>query len=257
MNFRSILHWVSHLGASFGLAGPEVGARFRRRHGYGGRVRAIPSVAENVSFSYDVPKRSRVPLHIACPLFLLLALCIAAAGTAHAQGRDTKRDYELLPSDLIRVQVFQEPDLDREVRVSQKGEISLPLIGKIEVQGRTLRQVEELIRELYDRDYLVNPQVNIIVMEYQPRMVNVMGAVNSPGALEFPPEQSITVIDAISRAGGFNRLADRKRVRLTRTYAGGRVENFVINADELMSGASAEPWVVLKGDVIFVPERVL
>jgi polysaccharide export outer membrane protein len=187
----------------------------------------------------------------------MLAILLIACSAAHAQGRDQKRDYQLLPSDLIRIQVFQEPDLDREVRVSQEGEIFLPLIGKIEVKGRTLRQVEELVRDLYDRDYLVNPQVNIIVIQYQPRMVNVMGAVNAPGALEFPPEQSITVIDAISRAGGFNRLADRKRVRLTRTYTGGRVENFVINADELMSGASSEPWVVLKDDVIFVPERVL
>lgn len=188
---------------------------------------------------------------------LAVAVCVAAASRASAQGRDNQRDYQLLPSDLIRVQVFQEPDLDREVRVSQEGEIFLPLIGKIEVKGRTLRQVEELVRDLYDRDYLVNPQINIIVMQYQPRMVNVMGAVNSPGALEFPPEQSITVIEAISRAGGFNRLADRKRVRLTRTFQGGRVENYVINADELMSGASSEPWVILKDDVIFVPERVL
>jgi len=190
-------------------------------------------------------------------LFSLVVFAGASAPATLAQGRDQKRDYQLLPSDLIRVQVFQEPDLDREVRVSQEGQIFLPLIGKIEVRGRSLRQVEELVRDLYDRDYLVNPQINIIIMQYQPRMVNVMGAVNAPGALEFPPEQSITVIEAISRAGGFNRLADRKRVRLTRTYTGGRVENFVINADELMSGASSEPWVVLKDDVIFVPERVL
>jgi len=187
----------------------------------------------------------------------LLAITVAAAPVATAQSQPSHRDYRLMPSDLIRVQVFQEPDLDREVRVSQEGEVFLPLIGKIEVRGRTLRQVEEIVRELYDRDYLVNPQVNIIILQYQPRMVNVMGAVNAPGALEFPPEQSITVIEAISRAGGFNRLADRRRVRLTRTFPGGRVENYVINADELMSGASSEPWVVLKDDVIFVPERVL
>ena len=194
-------------------------------------------------------------------LVVLAVLAIFAPTHAVAQsgtpGREQKRDYQLLSGDLIRVQIFQEPDLDREVRVSQEGEVFLPLIGKITVAGRTLRQVEELVHDLYDKDYLVDPQVNVIVMQYQPRMVNVMGAVNSPGALEFPPEQSITVIDAISRAGGFNRLADRRRVRLTRTFPGGRVENYVINADELMSGASSEPWVVLKGDVIFVPERVL
>jgi polysaccharide export outer membrane protein len=87
--------------------------------------------------------------------------------------------------------------------------------------------------------------------------VNVLGAVNAPQAVEYPPEQRLTLLDAISRAGGFNRLADRRRVRLTRTLHDGRVENTVINADELMSGAVKDPLVLKKDDVIFVPERVL
>lgn len=187
----------------------------------------------------------------------LMAFATAGWGQPADSAAGASRDYRLQPGDVIRVNVFQEPELDRELRISQEGFVFLPLIGRVELKDRSIDQAEALIRELYDRDYLVNPQVNVIVLRYQVRTINVLGAVNSPGAIEYPPEQTLTVLDAISRAGGFNRLADRRRIRLTRTYAGGRTENYIINGDELMSGSSNEPWVVLRDDVIFVPERVL
>jgi len=182
------------------------------------------------------------------------ACCVCAAAPAAAQ---VSSDYQLQPGDVLRVQVFQEPDLDRELRVSQDGQVALPMIGQVEVKNRTLSAVEKNVRELYDRDYLVNPQVNITVLTYQKRTVNVMGAVNTPQAIEYPPEQTLFLLDAVSRAGGFNRFADKKKVVLTRTFADGHSEKFTINADQLISGASSERWVLLKDDVIFVPESVL
>jgi polysaccharide biosynthesis/export protein len=166
-------------------------------------------------------------------------------------------DYLLQPGDVVRVQVFQEQQLDREVRVSQTGEIFLPLVGRIEVKDRTLSVIEQTVTDLYRRDYLVNPQINVTVMQYQTRTLNVIGAVNSPQAIPYPPEQTISLLDAISRAGGFNRFADKKRVRLTRTGADGRPENITINADELLTGDSSKQWMLLANDVIFVPERLL
>ncbi|MBK8475917.1 MAG: polysaccharide export protein [Opitutaceae bacterium] len=161
------------------------------------------------------------------------------------------------PGDVVAIKIFQEPDLDRELRVSQEGELYFPLIGKVMARGRSLVEVEQFVRDAYDRDYLVNPQVNIVVLKYQVRTVNVLGSVNAPQAVEYPPEQRLTIVDAISRAGGFNRLADRRRVRLTRTLDDGRVENSVINIDDLMSGVAKDPLVLRKDDVVFVPERVL
>jgi polysaccharide export outer membrane protein len=166
-------------------------------------------------------------------------------------------DYVLQPSDLLRVQVFQEEDLLREVRVTQEYSVTLPLIGVVDLKNKTLRQAQTLIRDLYDRDYLVNPQVNIIVLEYAKRTVNVLGSVNSPGAVLFPAEQGLTLLDAIARAGGFSRLADRKHVKLTRTNADGKAENVVINADEIIVGGTNHAWALQKDDVVFVPERVL
>lgn len=166
-------------------------------------------------------------------------------------------DYVMQPSDLIRVMVFQEPDLMREVRITQEYTITLPLIGTIDLRSKTVRQAEEIIRSLYDKDYLVNPQINLTVLEYTQRTVKVLGAVNSPGAIVFPPEQKMGLLEAIARAGGFSRIAERRKVRLSRTLDDGKSENYIINTDEMIQGASAQQWLLTKGDVIFVPERIL
>ena len=121
------------------------------------------------------------------------------------------------------MQVFQEDDLTRDVRLSQEYTVTLPLIGTVNLKDKTVRQAGELIRDLYNRDYLVNPQVSVIVLEYATRTVNVLGAVNTPGAVSFPPEQPMTLLDAIAKAGGFSRLADRSKVKLTRARSDGTV----------------------------------
>jgi len=188
--------------------------------------------------------------------FLALAL-LGASLHAADQPAPESTDYVLQPSDLIRVLIFQEPDLMREVRITQENSITLPLIGTIDLRDKTVRQAEEIIRSLYDKDYLVNPQINVTVLEYTQRTVKVLGAVNQPGAIVFPPEQKMGLLEAIARAGGFSRLAERRKVRLSRTLADGKTENYIVNADDMIQGASGEQWLLTKGDVIFVPERIL
>ena len=131
------------------------------------------------------------------------------------------------------------------------------MIGSINLKGKTLSEAQEMIRSLYDRDFLVNPQVTVFIFEYSKRSVNVLGSVNTPGVVLFPQETGLNLLDAIARAGGFSRLADKKRLKLTRMSADGKTENFTINADEIMQGVSSETWVLLKDDVISVPERIL
>jgi polysaccharide biosynthesis/export protein len=206
---------------------------------------------------FDIPMRKR--------LFLLATLAIFIAGSLRAEDKTsaggtsaaTPVDYILLPSDLIRVLVFQEPDLQREVRITQEYTINLPLIGSVDLTGKSVRQAEEMIRALYDKDYLVNPQITVTVLEYSPRTVQVIGQVNKPDAISFPPEQKMSLVEAISRAGGPTRLANLRQVRLTRTGADGKTENFVVNVDELIKGGSSDQWLLRKGDVIFVPEKIL
>jgi len=203
-------------------------------------------------------------------LVFLLAAVVCGAGPAVAAPPDSqsrsvaskasdssKADYVLQPSDLIRVQIFQEDDLNREVRISQENTVTLPLIDTVSLKGKTARQAEEHIRDLYGRDFLAKPQVNLFVLEYAPRRVFIAGAVGKPGVVLFQQEQGLTLIDAISRADSFNRLADKKRVTLKRTNADGTSETFTINVEELMKGESNKTWPLQPNDVINVPEKIL
>jgi polysaccharide export outer membrane protein len=166
-------------------------------------------------------------------------------------------DYILQPQDILRVQVFQEEDINRqgEVSISQEHTIVLPLIKTVNLKGKTVRQAEALIRDLYDRDFIVNPQVSVAVLKYAERSVSVVGAVNNAGRVLFPAQDGLTILQAISGAGGQSRLADLKRVRLTRKSANGDSSTQEINVDALMKGGGGEPVTLEKGDVIFVPER--
>ncbi len=203
--------------------------------------------------------------HLPRLLSLLVLACVSIVflkadrtdKTDTSRSLDSRISYKLQPMDLLKVQVYQEPELDREVRVSRGRTIVLPLIGTVDVKSRTLNETEQLIVDLYNRDYLVNPQVNITVLEYAPRTVNILGAVNTPGSVPIPPERELTLLEAVARCGGFSRLANRGKVSLTRVLSNGETENYTVNADQIMSGDGGRRWAMQNGDVIYVPERVL
>ena len=159
--------------------------------------------------------------------------------------------------DLIKIEVFQEPDLERQVRITQDSSITLPLVNKVDLKGRTVQQAQEIIRDLYNKDYLVNPQINLTVLEYSKRDVKVLGQVGKPGAVDIPNDRRLKLLDAIALAEGFTRLADRKHVTLTRLGADGTTTTTEINVDSILQSKNAEQWVLQQGDVINVPERLL
>lgn len=194
-------------------------------------------------------------LRTSCALLIGL---IPTLGHAQTESRPAPAggDYVLMASDLLQIRIFQEDDLTREVSVSQNQTITLPLIGTLDVKGRTVRETEALIRDLYDKDFLVNPQVNLTVVRYAERTVNILGSVNSPGPVVFPQEKGLTLLEAISRAGGFNRLANKNKIRLTRTGLDGEKTTYTIDADQLIKGRGDSSWSLQINDVIFVPESI-
>jgi len=189
----------------------------------------------------------------------MFLFCALHSPAAQAENRSGARQgtYRLRPMDVLRIQVFQESDLDRELRISQDHTIVAPLIGVVNLKDRTVRDAELLITRLYKQDYLINPQVNVTVIEYSQRSVNVLGSVNSPGSVVIPPEKDLTLLDVIARAGGFSRLANRGKISLTRSTADGETVNYVINADQLVSGDMVDGGPIQDGDIISVPERML
>ncbi len=163
----------------------------------------------------------------------------------------------LQPSDLIRVQIFQEDELNREIRISRECTVMLPLIETVNLTGKTARQAEEYIRSLYAKDFLAKPQVNLSVLEYAPRRVYVFGAVGNPGPVTFVQEAGLTLVEAIAKAGSFSRIANKKKVTLKRIKADGGTDVIPINVEELLKGEGNMSWPLQPEDVIFVPETFL
>lgn len=169
-------------------------------------------------------------------------------------------DYILQPQDVLRVFVFQHDDINKQtesVSISKEYTITLPLIRSVNLRGRTVRQAEEQIRAAYDKDFLVNPQVSVMVLKYAERSVNVIGQVNNPGRIQFPQERGLSIVDAITLAGGHTRLADLKKVKLTRTGSGGETDVQELNVDSMMKSGAKETVMLEKDDVILIPERIL
>jgi polysaccharide export outer membrane protein len=206
----------------------------------------------------------------AAPLLVMLFsafVCIGAEANSQAEAegaisvaRDRRSDYVLQPQDSLRVFIFQHDDLNRQmdsVQVSPEYSISLPLVGTISVRGLTTRQAEGIIRQAFDRDYLVNPQVSVVVVKYAERSVNVLGQVGKPDRVPFPQEKGLTIIEAITLAGGPTRLADLKRVKLTRKQSDSETVVEEIDVSSMMNKGGKDAVQLKTGDVIFVPERVI
>jgi polysaccharide export outer membrane protein len=114
--------------------------------------------------------------------------------------RTSSKDYRIGPDDLIEVNVFEDEKLNKTVRVSSQGNVSLPLIGILRVKGLTGSEMEKEIRDLLADKYLQDPHVSIFIKEYHNQRVSMMGAVTKPGVYDVTGEK--TVLDLLSLAGG-------------------------------------------------------
>ena len=179
----------------------------------------------------------------------------APAVVPQAQSSSTLDNYILSPNDIILVKVFEEPDLDSQHRISQDGTINFPLIGIVQISGRTVAQAAATIRDRLVRGYLRNPQVRVNVIEYASRRITVLGEVGRPGSYILPNEERVDLLQAIAMAGGFTRLADEGKVLVRRNVNG--VETIIkVNAHAETKNSSSQLFEVLPDDKITVRERI-
>jgi polysaccharide export outer membrane protein len=160
-------------------------------------------------------------------------------------------DYEVGPGDVLEVNVFGNDDLSRIPTVQTNGAISLPLLGEVQVAGLTVGEVQRKITNLLAKDYLVNPQVEVKVREYQSQFVSVVGEVNSPGRK--PIRGRMRLIDALVESGGFkpNASAEVLITRVDGTFDGDKKSMMV----RISGAATAQDAVNLElplknGDII-------
>jgi polysaccharide export outer membrane protein len=155
--------------------------------------------------------------------------------------------------DVFSLTIVGEDKLPREFRVAPDGTVDLPYIHRITVAGLEPQEIAALVRQkLVEGDVLRDPSVAVDIKEYNSKRVVVLGQVQKPGS--FPLTPGFTLIQAISQAGGFNSIANRDRVNLTRK-TGKTAKTTVVSADAITDGSL--PDIPLQsGDTIFVTERV-
>lgn len=191
------------------------------------------------------------------------AISVFAQGTATGSiPPANNQDYKIVPRDYIDFQVHSQPDTATQQRISANGEMQLPLIGTTKLAGLTVREAERMLeRRFREGGFFVAPQVILSVEKYRERYVSLLGQVKNPDRVEFPLEtNSMSILDAIARVGGFTRIARTDAVQIIRTGADGQQVRTTLNIDEFLKPkpVSVVPgeFQLQPGDVIFVPERV-
>jgi polysaccharide export outer membrane protein len=164
-------------------------------------------------------------------------------------------DNRLMANDVVQIKVFQEDDLDSLLRISKDGTITFPLIGSVTLGGKTPEEAALTIKAMLAKDYLVNPQVNVTVVEYAKRLFTVLGQVQRPGSFELPNSNPLTLIQAIGMAGGYTRIADPAKITLKRTMDG-KETLLHLNARKMAGGNTESGFPIYSGDIITVGESV-
>ena len=196
----------------------------------------------------------RSPLPIAYVALALLTLVgCHPQGTAGPPPPPPVNDTSLGSGDVFQVRVYDEDDLSTIYSVTEDGSIDFPLIGRVEVGGLEPPQAAERIATmLVEGGILTHPSVSILVKEVHSKQISVIGAVTHPGS--FPMRAGLTVVQAVSLAGGFTSLASRNDIVVTREIDG-ELHRYRVHAERITEGRDQD-FPVQARDIIYVPERI-
>ena len=211
--------------------------------------------------------------HLLPSLVLYLLFCIAALSgqDAGAGGADSSSsssggaavgmvvgsNYVLKVSDVIELDVYQERDLNKSVRIEGDGTVSLALVGRVKLAGMTVGEGKSLITDLYNRDYLVDPQISLLVVSFSPKVLHILGSVGSPGVVNIPPDRDLTLTEALSMVGGVTRMGNPRAIKIKRVDQDGRTRQMEVNFSKVVQDPDVKDLVLNEGDTIWVPERII
>ncbi len=201
--------------------------------------------------------------HVICSLllvvapFALLGACKTAPTTGY-QHFNVDLDKHLTqvglgPGDVFEVRVFNEKNLSGVFRISPNGAIDFPLIGRVHVEGLTPGAIARAVRERLKNGYLRNPSVSVFVKEYNSKKIFVLGHVTKPGTFSYT--KGMTVVEAITLAGGFKPSANPNYVVVTRKIKG-KEKRIPVPVEKISAGLAVN-LTLQAGDIVFVPDRLL
>jgi len=188
-------------------------------------------------------------------IFLLVIISIIST-LATRYHTAFAEDYLVGSQDVLKITVYEHPDLTTEVRVSEDGKITFPLVGELEVKGLSVQQIEKKIAERLSEGYILNPQVSVFIEQYKGQKATVIGEVTRPGQYEITGPTYVS--DAISMALGMTKDAGYIITLLRKNSTeGGKVNNYQkisIDVDRLFKDGDFTQNIQLQDrDVIYVP----
>jgi protein involved in polysaccharide export with SLBB domain len=198
------------------------------------------------------------------PARLLAAAVIAFAACAHESAGGPVPAAEVAPpeaaqvastlgpGDVLEVRVFQEPELSGVFQLGTQGDIIFPLCKRVVVGGLTANGAAESIRDCLAQKYMRDPQVSVLVKEYNSKKVFVFGEVQKPGTFVY--QDGMSVVQAVTLAGGFTKTAAQNSTSVTRRVSGTETKIKVSVQDIALGKASN--FTLEPGDIVYVPESL-
>ena len=199
--------------------------------------------------------------------FLVLLLAcegFAQSGVNPLPGIDQRdaKFYRLRAGDTVQITVFNEADLSVMQELDPNGVLIIPLLGRTELGGLTLREAETRLEDAFiSEEYLIDPQVTVSVAQYAEQVFYIFGEVNQPGAKKFPRgKQSLDILEAITMAGDLSQYAKRSEIVVRRPIKGtDREEKIMVDLEKVIRGSKSgneDLITIYPEDIIFVPERM-
>jgi polysaccharide biosynthesis/export protein len=173
---------------------------------------------------------------------------------AQAQMHSEPGDILIGEGDLLQVSVFEAKELEKTVRVSSRGFVSLPLVGQVQVSGLTAIEAEEKIEAMYEARFIKDPHVSVFVEEQISQRITLVGQFKKPGTYDYLSNQRL--LDVIALGGGLSEQAGQiVQVRRTRHVHQGQPNTFIVDLDRLIKDGDVELNIrLIGGDVLFIPE---
>ena len=183
-------------------------------------------------------------------LVLLLLVAYFGTGLAGAQDKGISEDYVIHPSDVLEISVYGENELTRKLVVRPDGKVSFPLVGDIKVAGHSTSEVKTMIDKKVSA-YIPEASSTIIIDQLGSLRYYVVGEVARPGMFNVPSQ--LTVLQALSLAGGLKTFADEDSIIIIRGY-GKDTSKILFDYSQIKKGKHLEQNILLdRGDVVLVP----
>jgi polysaccharide export outer membrane protein len=211
--------------------------------------------AANTRFADHAGRRRRTTGAVALGLLVAFGLGCGTRQLSPAPmlpDRMERETYTIGVTDVLRITVWRNEDLNTLVPVRPDGKISVPLLDDMQADGLAPTELKEILTREYS-EFITAPNVTVVVVELNSRFVSVIGAVNREG--RYPLSRNLRVLEVIAYAGGFNTFADKDDVRIVRRQEDGSETEYRFDYDKYIKGRAPGTNIeLLAGDTVIVPE---